>query len=136
MSQNDIDMREFEDLTDKVDALDVDVKEQTKVVNAMHAKVFNGFESKIDNLDGKLERYMSTNDEQLKEIRGTLSSIIKFGATALVTIFVALLAILGSVWNSDRTEYHSVSRATSIERGVRGAEIGIEALKGFEEETE
>lgn len=87
-------------------ALSRTVKTQGKALGRVEQKVFNGFGTKIDNINVSMVRDREVNEIAHTEVKKTLNSIVKFGATSFITIFVVLLSILGSVWlrNNEHVE--------------------------------
>ena len=81
----------FVNLTDKVDTLGKRVSSHGGKLTKMGNKIFNGY--------GKTIADMKEAHDQLTR---TLGVVIRFGAVALITIFVTLVSILGSIWIQDR----------------------------------
>lgn len=79
-------------------ALSRTVKTQGKSLNRVEQKVFNGFGTKIDNVNENMVRDRRVNEIAHSKLEKSLGAIIRFGATSFVTIFVVLLSILGSIW--------------------------------------
>lgn len=75
---------------------------QRRALGRVERKVFNGFGLKIDAINNKVENNRHDNEVAHTEIKKVLGGFIKFGATALVLIFIALISILGSIWLLDR----------------------------------
>ncbi len=93
------------------------IRDHTGEIKRMSNKVFNGFGSRIEAINDKLDREINTNIQSHAEIKSTLSLIAKFGATALILIFVALLGILGSIWaaNSKSSDRDATSDQMNID---------------------
>ena len=101
---NDIVLIEKVDHLEKsIIALSRTVKTQGKALGRVEQKVFNGFGTKIDNINANMIRDREVNEIAHADMRKTLGAIIKFGATSFVTIFVVLLSILGSIWFQNDT---------------------------------
>ncbi len=102
----------YAQLGTKVDQLEAGIKNlekkmtsQGRAVNRLERKVFNGFGERMDamntqisSLETKIGEHKLDNETAHVEIKKVLGGMIKFGATALILIFIALLSILGSIW--------------------------------------
>ena len=89
----------------KVDNLEVSINTLSETVrlqgeslNRVEQKVFNGFGTKIDNINTNMVHDREINEVAHAEVKKTLGAIIKFGATSFIAIFMVLLSILGSLW--------------------------------------
>ena len=71
---------------------------QGESLNRVEEKVFNGFGTKIDNINTNIVHDREINEVAHVEVKKTLGAIIKFGATSFIAIFMVLLSILGSLW--------------------------------------
>lgn len=74
------------------------LERHTEAITEMGKKVFNGHGDAILALSKKLDEEIADNLRNHEEIKRALSGVMKFVAASLITIFVALLGILGSVW--------------------------------------
>jgi len=98
-------------LDNKVDHLEKEIKKlekeinsQGRSINRLGKKVFDGFGNKIDAVNDRIDVFEQTNGVAHTEMKKVLGGLAKFGATALVLIFLALITILGSIWLHDREE--------------------------------
>lgn len=96
----------------KVDQLEAGIKKlekkmitQGRAINRVERKVFNGFGERMDSMNARISSLETKigenkldNETAHVEIKKVLGGMIKFGATALILIFIALLSILGSIW--------------------------------------
>ena len=80
----------------------------TEKLNGISEKVFNGFGDTVESVNTKLDIEIRRNDEEFRRINDTLSAIVKFGATSVILIFVALLGVIGSIWVSDRSALREI----------------------------
>jgi hypothetical protein len=76
----------------------------TLEIRRMSKKIFNGYGVTIQNMSDTLDRELKHNEDAHNEIKDGLKRLTGFGATSIVVIFVALLAILGSIWINDRAK--------------------------------
>jgi len=97
------------ELVIKVDTLAAQVGTLGKRVSShsgkivkMSNKVFNGFGSKIDSVKDQVSQNKVDNNIHHANMEKVIGTMIKFGATSIVLIFIALLGILGSIWAADR----------------------------------
>jgi len=90
------------------------LKEHTVAIQSIEKKVFNGFGTEIKNMGIRLDSEYLQNKENHDEIKRTLAAIMKFGATALIAIFVALLGVLGAIWSAD----HKIAAEVTQEKRV------------------
>lgn len=104
----------------KIDNLEKTMKLLSKKVNAqakalgrIERKVFDGFGDKINHMEKMIEQHRIDNENARIEFKKSLGLFARFGITASILVFVALLSILGSIWLQDRVP---------IKR-VRGAQI-------------
>jgi len=115
ISQEKIDVSDeitYAQLGIKVDQLEAETKKlekkitaQGRAINRVERKVFDGFGERMDSmntrissLETKIGENKLDNETAHVEIKKVLGGMIKFGATALILIFIALLSILGSIW--------------------------------------
>jgi len=102
----------YAQLGTKVDQLETGIKKlekkmtaQGRAIGRVERKVFDGFGERMDSmntrigsLETKIDGNKIDNEAAHIEIKKVLGGMIKFGATALILIFIALLSILGSIW--------------------------------------
>lgn len=89
-------------LEDRMAKFEKKMNAHRRALGRVERKVFNGFGIKIDAINEKVESNRHDNEIAHAEIKKVLGGFIKFGATALVLIFIALIGILGSIWLLDR----------------------------------
>ncbi len=87
------------------------LEEHTKSIRKMENRVFNGFGTRIDNLEKQVNRDIEESREGRKLIMQTMGSMIKFGASAMILIIAALIGIFGSLWLQDREFQQEMSSA-------------------------
>jgi hypothetical protein len=81
----------------RIDKFEEKIDTQQTSIQTIEKKVFNGFGVEISNLVKSVERM---------EI--SMGHLWIFVAGSLVTIFVALIAILGSIWLHDRDDQRAL----------------------------
>ena len=84
---------------------------QGKALGRVERKVFNGFGDKINHMEKMIEQHRIDNENAHIEFKKSLGLFARFGVTALILIFVALLSILGSIWLQDRVPIGRVREA-------------------------
>ena len=92
---SDVMLAKIDHLETSMSALSKTVKTQGRALGRVER---NGFGIKIDNINLNMERDREINEKAHARLEKSLGSIIKFGATSFITIFVVLLSILGSLW--------------------------------------
>lgn len=88
----------FENMEATLRDLKCVVNGHTEALGRVEQKVFNGFGTKIDNTYTIMALDRASNEKAHTGMEKSLSSIIKFGATSFILIFIALLGIIGSLW--------------------------------------
>jgi len=83
---------------------------QGKALGRVERKVFDGFGDKIIHMEGTIEQHRVNNERAHAEIKRSLGTFAKFGASSLILIFIVLLTILGSIWLQDRIPIGRVRR--------------------------
>lgn len=78
--------------------LDRVVRAQAKSLSRVERKVFNGFGSKIDAVEQKVDRNLLNDEKSHEELKDMVKSQNKTFIIFFSLIFAALLTVLGSVW--------------------------------------
>ena len=98
-----------EHLQKEIEKLYRKVSTQGRALGRVERKVFNGFGERmdamnirIDTVEMKIDAHKRDNDAAHTEFRKVQGGAIKFGATALVMIFIAVLTILGTMLVNNR----------------------------------
>jgi hypothetical protein len=94
------------------------ITSQGKSLGRVEQKVFNGFGQKINSMENMIEQNRTDNETAHTKIEKDLRAIIKFGATALIMIFIGLLGVLGSIWLQDRGAVNQVMEEVKIDAPI------------------
>lgn len=92
---------ETQRVVDEVKEMKNELRDVSKAIRRVEHKVFNGFGNRIDSVNEKLDGEIKTNAQAHAELKQSLSGVMRFIAIALVSIFVAIIGVLGAVWASD-----------------------------------
>lgn len=108
MDMSDVDvqtmMHEINSMKKAVSGLSSKIEKQIESIHRVEEKVFNGFGTRIDAVKESLEEEKRSNEINHNEIKSDVKSLNKFVSIALVSIFIAILGVLGAVWGSSRAE--------------------------------
>lgn len=122
LSENTAALKEHSSIVTVIQGHSDILNRHTDTIRRMENKVFNGFGDRINGMDVRMGdlaiEFRNTTKQLQKNIDNAqkeIHAIAKFGATALVMIFVALLGILGSIWVQDYSNEESTVGAVTYE---------------------
>lgn len=77
-----------------------DIKQFGESLGRVERKVFNGFGSRIEAVNDKLDDEKRANAENHKAMQDSINSMTRFVSGALITIFVGMLGLFGVIWTT------------------------------------